>query len=118
MSDLPNLWLAAPEILLALTAMGLMMLGVFNSKDMTRPVVNLAVLAMIVAGILILIRSGERVTTFLKPMHASVDNLIDKYELALSAKKGPSVAARQEWAYTASLIRTRTISSTLVRRRC
>ncbi len=64
MSDLPMLWPAAPEILLALTAMGLMMLGVFNSKDMTRPVTNLAVIAMIVAGILVLARTSGRVTTF------------------------------------------------------
>jgi NADH-quinone oxidoreductase subunit N len=63
-SDLPMLWPAAPEILLALTAMGLMMLGVFNSKDMTRPVTNLAVIAMIVAGILVLARTSGRVTTF------------------------------------------------------
>jgi NADH-quinone oxidoreductase subunit M len=51
-------------------------------------------IALFAPLVVLVLWMGIYPTTFLKPMHASVDNLIDKYELALAAKKGPSVAAR------------------------
>jgi len=63
-TDLPNLAPAAPEILLALLAVVLMMIGVFNKQDSTRLVTYLSVLGFIVAGVLVYTGNHGRVTTF------------------------------------------------------
>ncbi|MBF0560677.1 MAG: NADH-quinone oxidoreductase subunit NuoN [Alphaproteobacteria bacterium] len=51
MYELPNLVPALPEILLAVAALGLLMVGVFRKKDATGFVGGLAVAALVVAGI-------------------------------------------------------------------
>ena len=63
-SEIPNLYPALPEILLALAGMALLMLGVFSKGDSTRLVGNLGAAVMIVAAGLVIVFGGARQVTF------------------------------------------------------
>lgn len=63
-SEIPNLYPALPEILLALAGMALLMLGVFRKHDSSRLVGNLAAATMIVAAGLSVVFGGVREVTF------------------------------------------------------
>jgi len=60
-----DLYPVLPEIFIVLSAMALLMLGVFSKGDSTRTVSGLAIAAMAVAGLLVVATSGGgRVTAF------------------------------------------------------
>ena len=63
MTTLPALAPAMPEIFMALAAMALLMLGVFQKKDATNLITGLAVAVMVIAGVLVL-RGPEEGLTF------------------------------------------------------
>jgi NADH-quinone oxidoreductase subunit N len=63
-SEIPNLYPALPEILLALAGMVLLMLGVFAKGDSARLVGNLGAAVMIVAAGLAIVFGGVRQVTF------------------------------------------------------
>lgn len=63
-TELPNLFPALPEILLALAAMALLMLGVFRKAESSRLVGHLGALALVAAAGLALVFGGVRTVTF------------------------------------------------------
>lgn len=64
-TELPNLLPALPEIFLAVAAMVLLMLGVFQGHKSYRQIANLAVLSLLVAMVLMITQvGGERQLTF------------------------------------------------------
>ncbi len=63
MTTFPALAPAMPEIFMALAAMALLMLGVFQKKDATNLITGLAVAVMVIAGVLVL-RGPEEGLTF------------------------------------------------------
>jgi len=63
-STLPNLLPALPEIILAVGAMVLLMLGVFRKEDTSEAIGTLSILLLVGAAILIAIESTERTVTF------------------------------------------------------
>ncbi len=63
-SEIPNLYPALPEILLALAGMALLMLGVFRKGDGSRLIGHLGAAAMIGAAALVVIFGGARQVTF------------------------------------------------------
>jgi NADH-quinone oxidoreductase subunit N len=63
-SEIPNLYLALPEILLALAGMALLMLGVFQKTDGSRLIGNLGAVAMVAAAGLAIAFGGARQVTF------------------------------------------------------
>ncbi len=63
-SEIPNLYPALPEILLALAGMALLMLGVFHKTDGSRLIGNLGAAVMIVAAVLVVVFGGARQVTF------------------------------------------------------
>ncbi len=64
MSELPNLAPALPELFIAISALALLMLGVFRREDATQGIAVLAIVAMGLAALLGLAASGGRLTTF------------------------------------------------------
>ncbi len=71
LSEMPNLVPALPELFLAVAIMVLLMLGVFLKSDtedgairISRHVLNLSILSLVLAGLLVLTVSGERLSTF------------------------------------------------------
>jgi NADH-quinone oxidoreductase subunit N len=62
--DLPNLAPALPEIFIALSAMGLLMVGAFRKGDATRGIAILAVVAMCLAALVVPAGTGGRGLTF------------------------------------------------------
>ncbi len=64
MSELPNFAPALPEIFIALSAIALLMLGVFRKDDSTQGISVLAVVAMLLAGLLVPAAVGGRAVTF------------------------------------------------------
>jgi NADH-quinone oxidoreductase subunit N len=64
MAVIPNFALALPEIVIALAAMALLMLGAFRSPDPARLVSWLAVLVLVLALVLVLRMPGARAVTF------------------------------------------------------
>jgi len=64
MEHMHNYAIAAPEILLAVAAMALLMLGVFRGDQSTKLVAWLAVASMVAAIFLVLQAPAERVTSF------------------------------------------------------
>lgn len=64
MTGMPNLIPALPELVLACSAMALLMLGVFRGDGSTRSVSWIAVLALVVAGIVLTSVQQGRMTTF------------------------------------------------------
>lgn len=64
MTGMPNLIPALPELVLACSAMALLMLGVFRGDGSTRSVSWIAVLALVVAGIVLSSVQQGRMTTF------------------------------------------------------
>src|SRR5689334_18926353 len=64
MVEFPNLAPALPEIFLAISAMALLMVGVFKGDDSTRPVSYLGIAALIGAMMLVLNADGGRAVTF------------------------------------------------------
>jgi NADH-quinone oxidoreductase subunit N len=64
MTDLPSILPALPEIVLALTAMGLLMFGVFSSADRASLCTQAAVVAMAVAAALVLWDTGTTAEGF------------------------------------------------------
>lgn len=64
MSELPNFAPALPEIFIALSAVALLLLGVFRKDDSTQGISALAIVAMVLAGLLVPAASGGRTLTF------------------------------------------------------
>lgn len=64
MAVIPDLMPALPEILLALGAMFLLMLGAFGGQRYTNAVTGLSVAFIIIAGIVLLLGPGQTVETF------------------------------------------------------
>lgn len=64
-SEIPNLYVALPEIFLAIAAMALLMIGVFRGNKSYRQVANLSALTLLVALALMITQvGGARDTTF------------------------------------------------------
>lgn len=64
-SEIPNLYVALPEIFLAIAAMALLMFGVFRGNKSYRQVANLSALTLLVALALMITQvGGARDTTF------------------------------------------------------
>jgi NADH-quinone oxidoreductase subunit N len=63
-SELPNLVPALPELLLAFSALGLLMLGVFSKRNMTQGICALAVVALVIAAFLVPASGATRAVTF------------------------------------------------------
>ena len=63
-SEIPNLYPALPEILLALAGMALLMLGVFQKSDGSRLIGNLGAATMVAAAGLAIAFGGMRQVTF------------------------------------------------------
>ncbi|WP_316862662.1 NADH-quinone oxidoreductase subunit NuoN [uncultured Cohaesibacter sp.] len=64
LATLPNLMPVLPEILLAIGAMGLLMLGAFGGEKITQAVNGLAVALIIISGAIILLSGNEVILTF------------------------------------------------------
>ena len=64
LATLPNLMPALPEILLAVGAMVLLMLGAFGGSKTSQVVNGLAVAVLIIAGAILLLASSGTVSTF------------------------------------------------------
>ncbi len=64
MQELPNFAPALPEIFIALSAIALLLLGVFRRDDATQGITALAIVAMLFAGLLIPAAAGGRAVTF------------------------------------------------------
>lgn len=64
MSELPNFAPALPEIFIALSAIALLLLGVFRKDDTTQGISALAIVAMLLAGLLVPAAAGGRTVTF------------------------------------------------------
>ena len=64
MTALPNLMPIVPELLIACSAMALLLLGVFRGEGSAASVSWLAVLVLGLAGIMLFFLDGERITTF------------------------------------------------------
>ncbi|MDR3436667.1 NADH-quinone oxidoreductase subunit NuoN [Telmatospirillum sp.] len=64
MSELPNFAPALPEIFIALSAIALLLLGVFRKDDTTQGISALAIVAMLFAGLLVPAAAGGRSVTF------------------------------------------------------
>jgi NADH-quinone oxidoreductase subunit N len=64
LATLPNLMPALPEILLAIGAMGLLMLGAFGGSKTSQAINGFAVALLIIAGAIILLGTNSTVTTF------------------------------------------------------
>jgi NADH-quinone oxidoreductase subunit N len=63
-SELPNFAPALPEIFIALSAIALLLLGVFRKEDLTQGISALAIVAMLFAGLLGMAAAGGRTVTF------------------------------------------------------
>jgi NADH-quinone oxidoreductase subunit N len=64
MSALPDVMPALPEILLAIIAMAFLLLGAFRGDGHTVVISYLVALAMVVAGVLVVLADGHTATTF------------------------------------------------------
>jgi NADH-quinone oxidoreductase subunit N len=62
--ELPNFAPALPEIFIALSAIALLLLGVFRKEDSTQGIAALAIVAMLLAGLLVPAAAGGRAVTF------------------------------------------------------
>jgi len=63
--EIPALWPALPEILLALGAMALLMFGVYYRGERLAPLANLIAIAiLVVVGVLVLVVPGDKVASF------------------------------------------------------
>lgn len=63
-AEIPNLWPALPEIILACAGMTLLMVGVFKGDGATRPIAHLTVLALLFTALLVMGLGSGRVVTF------------------------------------------------------
>ena len=61
---LPAFLPALPEMFLVVSAMALLLYGVFRTEESNRVVAQLAIAALLVTAVLVLTRGGDRVVTF------------------------------------------------------
>jgi len=61
-TTIPSFWPALPELLLALGAMALLMLGVFRKSDAARGMFGLSIGLLVLAGLVVLFGAGKQIT--------------------------------------------------------